>query len=162
MIMWGAPPLNLSDIRTVKTEEIRQPHQADHKHLPTELAVSSVIQDVMTYIQDSVKTHSSTSGTIILNHNEANIHIITATGDITLQYQNLPTIGGFVIHAINWGGFEVTFPANTKFPEIDHELYPSSFTEIGKDVCIVTTLDGGTNTIFAIAQKNIVSGVDPR
>lgn len=101
--------------------------------------------------KDLVAVHSDASGELVLDYNQGTIHRVEASADIELSYANLPAAGGLVIYAENWGAHTVTHQANVFFPGGVAPI----FTAAGLDICLVSTIDGGVHTIFAVIQQNV-------
>jgi len=100
-------------------------------------------------ISDRLKTFTAASGATELDYEDGSVFDVTATDDITLTYANLPTVGGIVIYATDWGAHTITLPSGT---ELDGG-FSTFFTSSGTDIIIVTTKDGGTTTEFLIAPE---------
>jgi len=101
--------------------------------------------------KDTLHTIASASGATELDYEDGSVFDVTATDDITLTYANLPTVGGIVIYATDWGAHTITLPSGT---ELDGG-FSTFFTSSGTDIIIVTTKDGGTTTEFLIAARDI-------
>ena len=101
--------------------------------------------------KDGLKTQTSTSGAIALNYNDGTVHAVTATGDITLTLTNLPTVGGIVVHATDWGAHTITLPAGTEF---DGGATPT-FTTSGTDILVFSTIDGGATITLLVAAQDV-------
>ncbi|WP_156887654.1 hypothetical protein [Desulfotignum balticum] len=101
--------------------------------------------------KDTLHTIAAASGATELDYEDGSVFDVTANGNITLTYANLPAVCGIVIYATNWGAHTITLPAGTEFgggsaPE---------FTAAGTDIIVLTTIDGGTTTEFMVAEQDI-------
>jgi hypothetical protein len=101
--------------------------------------------------KDTLHTIASASGATELDYEDGSVFDVTATDDITLTYANLPTVGGIVIYATDWGAHTITLPSGTEFA---NDTEPD-FTSAGTDIIVVTTKDGGTTTEFLVAAQDI-------
>jgi hypothetical protein len=101
--------------------------------------------------KDTLHTIASASGATELDYEDGSVFDVTATDDITLTYANLPTVGGIVIYATDWGAYTITLPSGTEFTDGTEP----DFTSAGTDIIVVTTKDGGTTTEFLIAARDI-------
>jgi hypothetical protein len=101
--------------------------------------------------KDTLHTIASASGATELDYEDGSVFDVTATDDITLTYANLPTVGGIVIYATDWGAYTITLPSGTEFTDGTEP----DFTSAGTDIIVVTTKDGGTTTEFLVAAQDI-------
>jgi len=101
--------------------------------------------------KDTLHTITDAAGATELDYEDGSVFDITATGDITLTYANLPAVGGIVIYATNWGAHTITLPSGTVLAGGE----AASFTASGLDIITVTTKNSGTATEFLIAVQDV-------
>lgn len=95
---------------------------------------------------------SKGSGTHTIDYSLGNYQKITATGNFTLAFSNLPAtnVPVFLIEAVNWGAHTVTFPSGSKF----HNSAAIVQSASGTDMLAVFKDDAG-NYVFNMFMKNI-------
>ena len=101
--------------------------------------------------KDTLHTITDAAGATELDYEDGSVFDITATDDISVSYANLPTVGGFVIYATNWGAHTITLPSGTEFGGGE----APEFTVSGTDLIVVTTKDTGTTTEFLTVDQDI-------
>ena len=93
---------------------------------------------------------SLSSGTHTFNYSNGDMQQLTATGNITIAFSNMPSsaVSGFIIDAVNWGAHTITHPASMLFAG---GVAPS-YTVSGTDRLLVTKDKDGIYTLTIIAQ----------
>lgn len=81
------------------------------------------------------RTDVSTSGSYALNYSDGDMQQFTATGNIspTFSFFVSGQVCSFIVDAINWGAYSVTWPAGTKFAD----GVPPTLTVSGKDRLLI-------------------------
>lgn len=90
------------------------------------------------------------TGTHTFNYTNGDMQQLTATGNITIAFSNMPTgdVCGFIVDAVNWGAHTITHPAGMLFTNGIAPVY----TVAGTDRVLVTKDKDNVYTLTVIAQ----------